>query len=72
MSFLSEEYVLIDKAGDMHRGVLSKASQDVIKDKMNTLIGKDETFTTPTVDSQWRQSGVNAEKADLRQKVDEL
>jgi hypothetical protein len=78
MSLLTDEYVIIDKAGDMHRGRLSKGSRDVIKDKLINIIGKDEAAfgyqneAHDVSEDDYVIIGRNQIRAELRQKVKEL
>lgn len=43
-----------------------------IKSLLLELIGDDEAYPTPTHGSEWHQKGVNSEKKEIREKVNEL
>lgn len=77
MSWLSEDYVIIDKAGDMHKGRLSTGSQKVMKELLIEMIGDDEEETkTDKSDTRYHFNSNkrrrNKLRAELRKKVNEL
>jgi hypothetical protein len=76
MSLLKEKYVIIDKAGDMHVGRLSKASQDVIKDKLIALIDDCRLISRTDMELFEHQSGGEElpviTRPVIKQKVREL
>lgn len=85
-SFLSKEYVIVDKAGDLRLGRLSQASREFIKGQLLEMIGEDEVFIDiPVLDHLGNVKSVisgesytpymvakNDLRKKLRQKIEEL
>lgn len=76
MTNLSDKFVIIDGAGDMHKGILTIQSKTKIKELIMDLIGEDEDLyistDKDTFKSDQRTIGRNQHRNDLREKVEAL